>query len=259
MLCFAQTNAEISMIQGFLSALAALTIFRNAAPQQEPRRAFVLISFPIVGAIFGVLAFCIVMVFQSRLPYLTAWLIPLVWLALSGASHFLGLNKSLNAFLALGSAEDRRRALTLEGVGMPGTALGVLLICGKVFALLQSQILDTSMIALTVLLAPVLSRYVAVMMAISEDDESGEGLTVLLAASAVAVVLSLVSLALALALLVTALVAAMLFRWISMSRLESTPTPTLGAIIEISETAMLWIPVVCTTLGLNLAMLRLTF
>ena len=252
------------MIQGFLSAVAALTVFRGLSGHGAPRRAFVLISFPLVGLLFGVVALAIVFIFQAKLPYLSAWLVPVVWLALSGASHFLGLSKSLNAFLADGTADDRQRALSLEGVGMPGMALAILIVAGKVFALLQCQILETSMVALSVLLAPVIARYVAVMMAISgdgqsEEADSNDNLLILLSATGITFLVSLVSLALALALLVTALVTAMLLRWVAVSRLESAPPPILGALIEISETAMLWIPVVCTTLGLNLSLLRISF
>ncbi|MCB0324849.1 MAG: adenosylcobinamide-GDP ribazoletransferase [Bdellovibrionales bacterium] len=250
------------MLHSFFSALSSLTILRIRSDISNASPAGTLACFPIVGLLFGIGAMALVTVLQAKLPYLSAYTVVAFWLLLSGGTHIQGLAKSVNALLCEGDLAERRELMEVDELFLPGLLGALLLLIGKLFALLQAQLLAPGVVGVMVLLVPVLSRYVALMVAIGGDgSEQGPRISgsarVVIGTTLLVLLLGALSPTVALSLLTAALVSAMLLRWISLSRLASVSPSMLGATIETTELVMLWIPVLCAGLGINLALLQL--
>ena len=254
-------------ISGFLEAVSALTILPVPSRKRAGRDAqpFFFIAFPLIGLLFGIFATFFVGETHQRLPVLTAWLVPMFWLILSGGAHFIGLCKASNAVAAAGSNEQRLALLTSDHVAAPGAAMALLFLAGKVFAILQAGLLlDSRTVALVVLLTPVISRYTAVMLALGKDTFAGDASTenmpkrpiVILGASLITIAAAMIAPALGLVLVVCALLTAMIIRWIAISRMGVVTASVLGALIEAAEVVMIWVPVISAGYGLNVAVIE---
>lgn len=252
------------MIKGFLKALSVLSIIRLRIESYSPvkHQFWFLISFPLIGLLFGLMAMIIAGWTHPNLPFFMAWFIPVLWLLISGGSHFSDVSKSAEGVFL---PETRHPPQDLSTPRPLGSAIAVVLILGKAFALLQAEIIDTRTVSLIVLLVPIVSRYTALMMSVERGgygDLSDTGLVnrkppVILGASLITLFLCGLSIALGLILIIVGLVTAVIVRTLSLKRLGSIPVPVIGTVIEVSEVAMLWISIICCSLGLNLSQFSL--
>lgn len=224
---------------------------RNSAATRN--QTWTLICFPIVGLLFGLLGFAILQL--QQLPIFIAWLIPLLWLLLSGGQHLLSLAKLVNVLLVRGTAEEKLATIELQAVA--GMAIACMMHIGKVFALLQSQVLDVQLLALSVLFVPAIARYAALMLALSTDSSHERPLAieqrgrVVLITTAIILSLGILSPGLLLLLLITSLLLGLSVRILVQRNLKLLPTVALGASVELAEVILLWVPVLAATQGIN--------
>lgn len=260
-----QTLAE--SFEGFVEAIGSLTVFSSYRCAQPTAAAKVVIylSYPIIGFFFGVFAMFIVAFAQLRLPFLVAWTVPALWLVLSRAVHSIDLAKTVNGVLGRGTNSERRDLFVQDPAGSCGVLCAVVAFTGKAFALLQAGRMDSHSLSLIVLLAPVFSRYIAVVLGINSDSlflrSSSRAplpkLKVLLGCSLIVLLISTAAFALALIYLVVALAVAVSLRVLIHRRTGGEGRPMFGALIELSELGMLWVAVSLFATGINPATLKL--
>lgn len=254
------------MVSSFLRALRALTILPvPAAALSRPRKdAVYLVSFPVIGLFFGFVGKFIIDLAYPSCPVFIAWVVPVLWLIISGANHFADLTQTLGVFFFSDSHLDGPgRSLKGEAL-VQGASLALILWTGKILAFLQlaPSLFAGYEVGLIVLLIPVFSRYVACLLALGSKDIApdlsvSDRWFVSMSTTLVAIAIGFVCLPLALYLLIWALISTLLLRAVSMHRLGFVPSSLLGAEIEVSEIAMLWAVAVAGALGLHLTQIIL--
>jgi cobalamin synthase len=253
------------MIQGFLDAIGALTILPVSSGQKPTgvRIIAFFVFFPFVGLFFGIPAMLIVRGCAPEFRYLVAWAIPSLWLVLSGLTHFDGLCRTCGAMLLGDSRSARLEFLGKSTALGSGIGLSVLVMLGKVFALLEAGSLDPRLLGLTVLLVPMYSRFVAVLFALAADSpsvigsqESSTNKTIVVIVSLMMIILaSNVVPVLGLCLLVGGLVVALVLRQLSVLCFGAVYPAVLGALVEVSEVVMFWVVFVISGTYQSLALM----
>lgn len=247
---------------GLKEALATLTIIPSNTVNSSPRHhAAYLLSFPIVGLTFGILAMFLVHSMQASAAIVLAWCIPILWWILSGGKHLSELCRLANAISAQGNVNARREFLSREALLCRGVIIPLVLVPGKFFVLLQAENFPIYLLQSIVLVTPIAARYTAVILAIGSDSPSSKilessktskTLLVLLVSVFTFAVCCSVSLAVGLAAIIGALSAGLVFRAVVDSRLGTIPTSTISASIELSELAALLVPILLVAFGVKL-------
>ncbi len=261
-------QALAESFEGFVEAVGTLTVFssyRSAQPSATAK-AFIFLSYPIIGFFFGVFAMCIVALAQLKIPMLVAWAVPSVWLLLSRATHSIDLAKTFNGLLGRGTNSERRDLFVQDPAGICGVLGAVAVFVGKSFALLQAARMDSHSLSLVVLLAPVFSRFIAVILGLNSDQlflrNSSRAplpkVKVLLGASLTVLLVGTASAPLSLIYLIVGLVTAVALRIAIHRRTVGEGRPMFGALIELSELAMLWVAVSLFATGMNPAALTVS-
>ena len=254
------------MLIGISEAVSALTVAGGGQRSGEfngRSQAVFLAAFPLVGLAFGLIGLIVMESLAVALPVLAAWLVPTLWLMLSGGRHFADFARFSEAVLFPGSHEQRleimrqRGALPLAGVGM-----ALALYTGKVIALMQAQLMDVHSVAVIVLVVPLFGRYVAALIAMSGEkpispcDSQLEPFKLkVVGGASIFILLALVKyLTLSLALLVTVMVVGVVFRLIAEELLGGLYAACLSAVIEVAELAAILVVVVFAGTGINLVL-----
>ena len=262
-------QAITECFEGFVEAVGTLTVFSSHKSSQPSAttKTVIFLSYPVIGFFFGVFAMFIVSVAQLRLPFLVAWAIPALWLIFSRATHAIDLAKTMNGMLGRGALSDRRDLFVQDPAGVCGVLCAAMTIFGKAFALLQAGRIDSHSLSIIVLLVPVFSRFIAVLLGIGSDQLFLRNasraplpkLKVLVGASLTVLVMGSVSMPVSLIFLVVSLLVAISLRIVVRRRTGGEGRPMYGALIELSELAMLWVAVSLYAVGLNPVALKVAF
>ena len=248
------------MVTNLLESLSTFTILplRRATSSQvgtqspkeqaqEKNKALVYGFSPLSGLLFGLLAATLIWELHGKTPILASWLVPIVWFFFSGAQPFASLCRAGGALFAKSKAAGAE-LLSRENFTGLGMSVGLLLLTGEFFALIQGASVPRLRLASIVLLVPIISRFTAVMFACStwgRTEGSGFGpyrtLTYLLAGTITTLVSVIVSIELGLLLLVVSLLVCTVFSAVLYSRTDTIPQSSFGAMVLLAEIASLWI------------------
>lgn len=209
-----------------------------------------LLWYPLVGAFIGCLLWLLQVLLQVLLPQLwslQAALVLLLWCLLSGGLHLDGLADSADAWA--GGLGDRERTLALmkdPTCGPAAVMVLVLLLLVKFSAL-------TALLATApgwLVLAPVVARALLLLLFLTTDYVRAGGLGEVLAQSfprqharfllaALALLLVLVNGSLGITVLLCSLLLFVAVRQLMITRIGGTTGDTAGALVELSEAAVL--------------------
>lgn len=226
---------------GFLTRLPVpASVFDDARAQSRS-----LAWYPLVGAILGGLLCLLAWLLQQAPPLLSAVLLLLAWVSLTGALHLDGLADSADAWI--GGLGDRERTLTIMKDPRSGPA-GVVAL---VLALLLKFAALASLPApawTALLLAPLLARAALTLAFLSTPYARSSGIgRALVDAPRAAAIAALLAGAAACALaggrgalaLAVAVLVFLLWRRACLRRLQGMTGDTCGALAEITEAAVL--------------------
>ena len=226
---------------GFLTRLPVpASVFDDARAQSRS-----LAWYPLVGAILGGLLCLLAWLLQQAPPLLSAVLLLLAWVSLTGALHLDGLADSADAWI--GGLGDRERTLTImkDPRSGPAGVVALVLVLLLKFAALASL---PAPAWTALLLAPLLARAALTLAFLSTPYARSGGIgSALVAAPRAAAIAGLLACAAAcafagwrgaLALAVAALAFA-LWRRACMRRLQGMTGDTCGALAELIEAAVL--------------------
>lgn len=234
-------------MRGLLVAIGFLTripvpvrVFDNARAQATS-----LAWYPAVGVLLGALLGALAWALHSLPPLIAASIMLLVWVALTGALHLDGLADSADAWV--GGLGDRERTLTImkdPRCGPAGVVALVLVLLLKFAALSSLHAADWPLL----LLAPLLARMALTAAFVSTPyvRSGGLGAALVAAPRAGCIAALLLGIALcgafggrgAIAIAAAAVVFA-LWRRACMRRLKGITGDTAGALVEMTEAAVL--------------------
>lgn len=234
----------------FLIALQFLTILpvRIQGPLADKAIGHSLLYYPLVGLIIGVLLSTCGWGLGDAPALVAAALLLTVWVLLTGALHLDGLADSADAWI--GGLGDRDKTLAIMKDPYCGPAAVVALVLVLLIKFTTLQHLITTERWEVLLLAPVLGRTLLVLLFLSTPYVRSHGLGTLLAEHlprfACRVVI-LVTLMVALLfidsagfwLLVTLFGVFFVLRSLMLRRIGGTTGDTAGALVEITEAAVL--------------------
>lgn len=155
------------MLADIRAAFAFLTILPTGSPSGR-KRGWAVAFFPLVGLCIGALLAGV----AGWSPFdrdLSAFLILLVWVTITGGLHLDGFGDSCDGLLAAVPPEDRRRIMRDPRAGMWAVAGTILLLLGKWLAIRAAP-------AELLILAPVLGRWALVLAACAFPAVSEGGL-----------------------------------------------------------------------------------
>ncbi len=237
-------------MRAFLVALQFLTCLPvrmdgELHPQDTSRS---LAWYPVVGLLIGVLLMLSALLLHDSPPLLSAALLLTLWVVLSGALHLDGLADSADAWV--GGLGDRDRTLTImkdPRCGPAGVVTVVLVLLVKFSALFT--LLETGNVVL-LLLAPALGRMALPLLFSTTPYVREQGLgsalaarpprgLILLIGAAVFIVLLLVAGGSVPGALVVMVSLFLLLRIVMMRRLGGTTGDVAGALVEMTEVAVL--------------------
>lgn len=216
-----------------------------------------LVCFPLVGLLLGGCLMIAAMVISDGFsPMLSAALLLALWVGLTGALHLDGLADSADGWLA---GKDKDKTLEIMQDPRCGTAAIVVVCCLLLIKFSAVTQLFSQQALAGLLLAPVVSRGVAVVMLLNippaKPDSIGKlfrlhaptwttpftGITLL------ALLLVALPLTDAIVVLFTTGILVGFLRHLMLRRLEGATGDTIGASVEMIETAVL--VVLCLTTG----------
>ncbi len=155
------------MLADIRAAFSFLTILPLGSPSGR-KRGPSFAWFPLVGLCIGALLGAI----AAYSPFdreLSAFLILLVWVVISGGLHLDGFGDSCDGLLAAVEPDERRRIMRDPRAGMWAVAGTILLLLGKWLAIRAAP-------AEMLVLAPVLGRWTMVLAAYAFPALSDEGM-----------------------------------------------------------------------------------
>ncbi len=246
-------------MKSFLTALAFLTIlpirFRDGPSAEVVARS--RFWYPVVGLLLGlVLGGWMELTNQLGVPMLSAFLVLLAWVGLTGALHLDGLCDFCDGVFGGHNTEDRLRIMKEPQLGTFGLVGGVLLILGK-FVTLQTlgggqwgAASGAKMVAASVVVARCLVLGVAAGARYPRPEGTGKALieatcwpegTAYAAIAAGGTLLAIPHFRPldALAVFLPVLLVVFLLRWICERRLGGVTGDCLGAAIELTEVVFL--------------------
>lgn len=236
------------IIKPFLLALQFLTRIPLPSLQQiEPRDVGrSMLFYPLVGMLIGALLFGIEQLLHGTAPLLRAAILVAIWVAITGALHLDGLADMADGWI--GGHGDRERTLAIMKdpyCGPMGVTALLLVLLLKVAALEQI----TAEGSYILVVAPLLGRTLVLLLFLTTPyvraGGLGETLSRQLPRTAgwvmVAVVLAGAALlpGISVKILLIIIAVMLLFRYALMVRLGGTTGDTAGALLELSEMAVL--------------------
>lgn len=238
------------MIKSFLLAVQFLTRLPVplSAPPSEKAMGYSLLFYPVVGLIMGSLLIASGWLLRDSPPLVAAALLLTSWVLLSGGLHLDGLADSADAWV--GGMGDKEKTLTImkdPNCG-PAGVMAILLILLLKFVTLHSLFIAQEWIAL--LSAPLLTRTLIPLLFLTTPYVRPHGLGTPLAThqprklsiviiSATPLLLLLFTGLAYLWLILTAVLLFVVVRMMLLQRIHGTTGDTAGALIEITETAVL--------------------
>lgn len=238
------------MLRPFLIAaqfLTRLPIPRlNTITERDTGRS--MLFYPLVGLIIGLLLAALLLVMGKAPPALQAALLLAVWVLITGGLHLDGLADSADAWV--GGLGDRERTLAIMKDPNCGPAGGVAIVLVLLlkFAALDAAVVSGDWTAL--LLAPVLGRTAPPLLFLTTPYVRRQGLGSTLTGHLPRRTAALVTAATAAAILLSAGINALwpvisatgvfaLCRAMMVRRIGGATGDTAGALVEITETAVL--------------------
>jgi len=207
-----------------------------------------LLYYPLVGLVIGLLLTVINGLLFSATIEVTAVLLLIVWVGITGALHLDGLGDSADAWI--GGYGDQQRTLEImkDPYCGPAAVCSILLVLLGKYAALQHITEHSQYLAL--LFIPILSRSFILVLFLTtpyvRQQGLGESLANHLPRRSAWLVLLIVSLAMLIflklsgfILLVSALISFLILRHWMMKRIGGTTGDTAGAMVEILEAIML--------------------
>ena len=206
-----------------------------------------VVFYPLVGLILGLVLAALHAAMANVSDLLRASLVLVAWVALTGALHLDGLGDSADAWIGGLGSRERTLAIMKDPHCGPAAVVALILVLLVKFAALAA-LASNDWLALA--LVPVLARATVPVLFLTTPYVRAGGIgaaqattlpkTAAIAAPALAALATLVFAGvLGVWLLLTAAGALALLRWAMMRRLGGTTGDTAGALIELSETAML--------------------
>jgi adenosylcobinamide-GDP ribazoletransferase len=206
-----------------------------------------VVFYPLVGLILGLVLAALHAAMANVSDLLRASLVLLAWVALTGALHLDGLGDSADAWIGGLGSRERTLAIMKDPHCGPAAVVALILVLLVKFAALAALTLDDWLV---LALVPVLARATVPVLFLTTPYVRAGGIGVVqatmlpkIAARIVPALAALATLAIAgtlgVWLLLTAAGVFALSRWTMMRRLGGTTGDTTGALIELSETAML--------------------
>ena len=233
----------------FLIALQFLTTLRIQLKEMPTaqQNANSILFYPVVGLIIGLILYIVALLLSGLPTVLLSSLILVLWIWLTGGLHLDGLADTADAWV--GGFGDKERILKImkDPSCGPIGVLSLIIVCVLKWAALYVLLEEKA--ALALLLFPVLGRTIALALFVSTPYVRSNGLGSSIAAHlpkrrvywVIGLSLSLVMYFLGLGLL-TGLAWVLTFVYLRtkfLQRLEGITGDTIGASIEISETACL--------------------
>lgn len=238
------------MIKSFLIALQFLTRLpvRLTTQHSEKELGYSLLFYPLAGLIIGSILIALGCLLNGTPPLVMAALLLTAWIFLTGGLHLDGLADSADAWI--GGMGDRTKTLAImkdPNCGPAGVAAIVLIILLKFVTL---HTLVTSNDWITLLLAPILARTLLPLLFLTTPYVRSNGLGASLAAyqprrwSILTIVVTFVLIFLFtgihyLSLTFAAITMFLFLRYLMLQRIDGTTGDTAGALVEITETAVL--------------------
>jgi adenosylcobinamide-GDP ribazoletransferase len=243
------------MIKPFLISVQFLTRLpvRLASQPNEKDLGNSLLFYPLVGFIIGLILIGLSWLLSGSPPLVTAALLVATWVLITGGLHLDGLADSADAWI--GGMGDRGKTLAImkdPNCGPAGVTTIALILLLK-FTALHSLVIAHEWI--TVLLATTLARTLLPLLFLTTPYVRSNGLGAVLAThqprewSLMVIVATFAAILLLtashyLVLLLAAVITFLLLRHLMLDRIAGTTGDTAGALVEITETAMLLASVV---------------
>ncbi|MDH5358162.1 MAG: adenosylcobinamide-GDP ribazoletransferase [Gammaproteobacteria bacterium] len=239
-------------MQPFLIALQLLTIVpvRIKTPVENKHMGQSLLYYPLIGFIVASVLVLLGWLLNTQSDNVTAILLLLVWVVLTGGLHLDGLADSADAWL--GGIGDKNRTLAI----MKDPACGPIAVAALVLLLLAKFVMLTVLIAsndwFAIIVAIILARTAMPLLFLTTPYVREGGIASVMithqpqtASKLMLIVIGLLTIASGnmIPLLVTAGLFLLLRYWMQ-QRLGGTTGDTAGAMVEILETAVLMTAVI---------------
>lgn len=242
------------MIRPFLVAVQFLTRLpvRLTAPMSEKDVGYSLLYYPLVGLIIGLILVGFGWLLSGMPPQVSSALLVTAWILLTGGLHLDGLADSADAWIGgLGNREETLAIMKDPNCGPAGVSAIILVILLK-FVSLHSLNIAGEWIA--IVLATILARTLLLLLFLTAPYVRNNGLGSTLAAfqprqGSIFVITLTVALIFLLTgnrylwLLLTAVAVFLLLRNLMLHRIGGITGDTAGALVEISEVAILLVAV----------------
>lgn len=234
------------MFFSLLDAFEKLTVLPLGTRSGKKVGVLYWAGYPLVGLLFGILGMFLVRFVYDDASMLVVWILPFIWLFLSGGKHFIALCRSCNGMLFQGSSLERVKAIGISGTAIPGLALAVAFFMGKYLALMQAKSLPTEILQYSVFYIPIVSRYLILILGLIASDsinwvstdkvrprEFGLATLLVLLLGYFQYILFCLTLSFGFVML-------LLFISIGVLRFSLIPKEQIVASVEVVETALLW-------------------
>jgi adenosylcobinamide-GDP ribazoletransferase len=256
-------------VKSFLTALAFLTVlpirFRVQPSAEDVARS--RFWYPVVGLLLGlILGGWMELTKQLGLPMVSAFLVLLAWVGLTGALHLDGLCDFCDGVFGGRNPEDRLRIMKEPHLGTFGLVGGVLVILGKFVALQGiaidrlAEVVSLRIVGVSVIVARCMVWWVAAGASYPREEGTGKALIeairwpeaavyAAMAAGASWLAVPDLNAITALGLFLPVCIVALIIRWICGRRLGGVTGDCLGASIELTEVVFLLAAVVAFKLA----------
>lgn len=238
------------MIRPFLIALQFLTRFpvRITSEYKENSVAHSLNYYPLVGLIIGLLLAGLASLFSDIPTFLSAALLLTIWVLITGGLHIDGLADSMDAWVGGLGDRDRTLAIMKDPYCGPAGVMGIVLLLLLKFAALHAILQSGHLIILV--LSPLLGRTMLLLLFVTTPYVRSNGLgmaiaehlprklIILVFVLTLVLVFFLVGIN-SLWLIASMLLVFILLRIMMMHRLGGMTGDVAGALVEVTETAIL--------------------
>lgn len=246
------------MMQPFLIALQFLTQF-PVRFTTEPSKESIgrsIIYYPIVGLLIGLILTALGWLLSGFPPLITAALLLILWVSVTGGLHLDGLADSADAWVGgMGNQEKTLAIMKDPNCGPAGVVAIVLLLLLK-FATLHTLLITNEWILL--ILATTFGRTILPLLFLTtpyvRSNGLGSDLTTHMPRRLTIFVVSLTSVLILilagityLAVLIAIVVIFWMFRHMMIRRIGGTTGDTAGALVEITETSVLLSAILIST------------
>lgn len=237
----------MKLLQPLFIALQFLTILpvKLTKPLDNKQLGQSLLFYPIVGFLIALVLVILAMLLTAQASFVSAVLVLIIWVALTGALHLDGLADSADAWL--GGLGNKEKTLTI----MKDPTSGPIAVSLLILVLLTKLIMLSELIAqqnwLAIMLATTLARTALPLLFLTTPYVRQNGIAALLikhqpqlATKHVVLTVAVLSILLGgLWLLLLAFVVFLLLRYAMQQRLGGTTGDTAGAMVELLEVFIL--------------------